>query len=106
MKSTDNYQMTVKEFWKAFTIRDAACNVEESWREVTRSCMNGAWAKLCPQFVHGFKDLAKARRNIVKMAKTACFDEVEEGDVEELLDSYREELSNGDLLMLEKERQV
>ena len=79
-----NYnKMTVKEFWKAITIRDAACNVEESWREVTRSCMNGAWAKLCPQFVHGFKgfsvnnDLSKARRNIVEMTKTVGFDEVD-----------------------------
>ena len=51
-------------------------------------------------------DLSKARRNIVEMAKTVGFDDVEEVDVEELLDSYQEELSNEDLLMPEKERQV
>uniref|UniRef100_A0A8C4Q849 Uncharacterized protein n=2 Tax=Eptatretus burgeri TaxID=7764 RepID=A0A8C4Q849_EPTBU len=112
VKSTDNDHMTVKEFWKSFTIRDALRNVEESWKEVTPYCMNGVWGKLCPQFVNGFKgfsvnnDLLKARRNIVEMAKTVGFDEVKEGDVEELLDSYREELSNEDLLLLEKERQV
>ena len=81
VKLTDN-QMTVKEFWKPFTIRDALCNVE-SWKEVTNSCMNGAWGKLCPQFVRGFKgfsvnnDLSKARRNIVEMTKTVGFDEVD-----------------------------
>ncbi len=55
VKSTDNNQMIVQEFWKAFTIRYALCNIEESWKEVTRSCMNGVWGKLCPQFLHGFK---------------------------------------------------
>ena len=40
------------------------------------------------------------------MAKTVGF-EVEEGDVKEFLDSYREELSNEDLLrLLEKECQM
>ena len=51
-------------------------------------------------------DVAKAPRNIVKMNKTLGFDEVEEGDVEELLNSFWEKLSNEDLLLLEKEHQV
>ena len=91
--------MIVKEFWKALTTRDVLCNVEESWREITRSSMNGIWGKISPQCVHGYKsfnvnnDLSKARRNIVKIANTVCFDEVDEGDVEELLDSDQEELS-------------
>ena len=99
VKSTDNSQMIVREFWKAFTTRDVLCDVEESWREITRSSMNGVWGKVSPQCVHGYKgfnvnnDLSKAQRNIVKMANTVGFDEVDEGDVEELLDSYREELS-------------
>jgi len=58
VKSTDNDQVTVKDFWKAFTIRDAHCNIEESWKEVNRSCMNGVWGKPCPKFVHGFKDFS------------------------------------------------
>ena len=40
------------------------------------------------------------------MAKTVTFDELEEGDVEELLYSYQEELSNQDLWLLENEPQV
>ena len=48
VKSTENNQMTVKEFWKVFTIRDAPCNVEESWKEVIRSCMNGVWGQTLP----------------------------------------------------------
>ena len=51
-------------------------------------------------------DVAKEPRNIVKMNKTLGFDEVEEGDVEELLNSFWEKLSNEDLLLLEKEHQV
>ena len=43
VKSTDN-QMIVKEFWKA--IRDVLCDVEESWKEITRSSMNGVWGKV------------------------------------------------------------
>ena len=103
MKSTDNNQMTANELWKSFTIKSTRCNVEESWKEVTRSCMSGVWGTLCPQFVHGFKrfsvnnDMSKTRYNIIEMAKAVTFDELEEGDVEELLYSYQEELSNEDL---------
>ncbi|KAK3881758.1 hypothetical protein Pcinc_013840 [Petrolisthes cinctipes] len=81
-----------------------------SWDEVPRSCLNGVWKKLCPQFVHDFKgfsineNLAKANGKSLRLAQQLGFSEVGEEDIDELLQSHQNELSNEDLLDIESER--
>ena len=49
-------------------------------------------------------EVSEARQQIVDMVLQVGFEEVDEDDVEDLLLSQSEELSNEDLLALEEER--
>ncbi|CAM2115833.1 unnamed protein product [Caretta caretta] len=67
--------------------------------------MNGAWGKLWPEYANdlkGFKDVVPPmKKDILGLAKKVGFDEVEEADITQLLQSHREELTNEDLMQLE-----
>jgi hypothetical protein len=43
-------------------------NNADSWVEVKQSIMNGAWKKLCPQYVPSFKGLEETPEIIIKQA--------------------------------------
>lgn len=43
--------MTVREHWKAFTVRQAMKHIREAWDEVSPATANGVWWKLWPQVV-------------------------------------------------------
>ena len=64
--------------------------------------------QLWPEAVIEFRgftevEVSEARQQIVDMALKVGFEEVDEDDVEDLLLSHREELSNEDLVALEEE---
>ena len=63
--------------------------------------MNGVWRKLWPGCVNdlkGFEDvLLTMKKVILDLANKVGFDEVEETDVTQLLQSHREELTNDDM---------
>jgi hypothetical protein len=69
----------------------------------------GIWRKIWPHVVtdfHGFEpeeEISNSRHAIVDMARSLGFEEVDEASVKELLQSCMEELSNEDLMELEKE---
>jgi hypothetical protein len=71
--------------------------------------VNGVWRKIWPHVVtdfHGFEpevEINKSRYAPVDMARTAGYEEVEKANVEELLQSHKEDLSYADLLELKKE---
>lgn len=75
VKATEDNEMTMKEFWKRLTIRNSIMLLCETWKAVTRSCMNGAWKKLCPYPVYDFKgfsvvkDVSTTRKSIMELAK-------------------------------------
>jgi hypothetical protein len=63
------------------------------------------WPDVVTDF-HGFEpeeETSNSRRSIIDMARSLEFEEVDEANVKELLQSHMEELSNEDLLELEKE---
>ncbi|KAK4325626.1 hypothetical protein Pmani_003795 [Petrolisthes manimaculis] len=43
--------MTVKEFWRCFTIKDAVDNMLESWKEISVATIQRSWEKLTPHLV-------------------------------------------------------
>ncbi|XP_068251128.1 tigger transposable element-derived protein 1-like [Palaemon carinicauda] len=100
--------MTVKEYWKQFTIKDALCFINESWEKVPMKCLNGVWKHLCPQLVYDFVDfdiqenISKSNQECLAKAREAGFDQLEAKDIDELIESHRVELTNEDLLELEK----
>ncbi|KAG7176344.1 FYVE, RhoGEF and PH domain-containing protein 4-like [Homarus americanus] len=57
--------------------------------------INGVWRKLRPEYVHNsisFPSVPAIRKTIVTFAKKAGFDEVDDADIEDLLDSHNEDL--------------
>jgi hypothetical protein len=67
--------------------------------------MKGVWKKIStdsrdfdPEI-----ELSNSRRDIVDNARAVRFEDVDEGNVDELLRSHTEELTNEDLLELEKD---
>ncbi|XP_066547533.1 tigger transposable element-derived protein 1-like [Amia ocellicauda] len=112
VNETDSQQkISVKDVWRSFNIKMAIDLIGEAWDEVPQQCLNGVWQNIWPAVVNDFRDFAadevltNARHEIVELARTAGFDEVNEENVAELLESHREELSNEDLLELDKERE-
>lgn len=94
------------EFWKTCNIKKAVDNNGTSWDEVTMATMNGVWCNLWPECVKdfgGFEKVNVVQRHTVSLAKEAGFEVIDKDDVEELLASPKEELTNGELLMLTKE---
>ncbi|CAM2107084.1 unnamed protein product [Caretta caretta] len=82
-------------------------NLDVSWKEVTLQCMNGVWRRAWPDAVHsfvGFDGIPALEQEIMKLAKDVCFKEVEEEEVQELLESHTEQLTNEKLIELDQQR--
>ncbi|MEE6461462.1 hypothetical protein FKM82_001295 [Ascaphus truei] len=98
---------TLKEFWKGYNILHAVRNIGEAWNEVKQSNLNGVWRNLCPDFVSNVQGLtetvAEVTETVVQMARDLNL-EVETEDIEELLASHSNELSNEDLMQLEEQK--
>lgn len=100
---------TLKEFWKGFNIYHAIENIGEPWNEVKQSNLNGVWKKLCPDSVSDFQGFTgtveEVTQVVVEMGKELNLDVAPE-DVDELLASRCEELTNEDLIELEKQKEA
>ncbi|XP_065445765.1 tigger transposable element-derived protein 1-like [Chrysemys picta bellii] len=95
----------VKEFWKSYDILNDVENIDALWEEVTLQCMNGIWHCAWPDAVHrfmGFDAVPALEQEIVKLAKDVGFEEVEEEDEQELLESHAELLTNEELIELDQ----
>ncbi|XP_045137247.1 tigger transposable element-derived protein 1-like [Portunus trituberculatus] len=110
LKATDKTDMTLSEFWKSYNIYNAIKNINTTWREVTTTCMNAVWKKLCPQVVHdftGFENIQQEQEevvdNLISMSEKLEL-ELEEQDFTEFFDDHDKELSNDELRELEKQR--
>ncbi|KYO47120.1 BEN domain-containing protein 6 isoform A [Alligator mississippiensis] len=107
-KTESKEKANVKEFWKAFNNKMAIDIIGDIWNDVTQQCLNGVWKNIWSAVMNDFQGFAAdefisdARHDIVEMAKSVGFEQVNEENVAELLDSHREELSNEDLLGLDR----
>ena len=100
----------VQHHWQEYTICDVIWHVRDAWKEVTESCICGAWKKLCPEFTVNFggfnlsKKLSVKHLKCLELARKVSLDELEEEDVDSLLETIGEELSTEELDQLEKQR--
>lgn len=97
----------VKEFWSSFNILKAIHNIDAAWKEVKEKTMNGCWGNVWKEFVfdfEGFLDVDEARKDNENLSHQAGFEEVDEDDVKDLLESHKEPLTNEELMELDKEK--
>ncbi|XP_007937436.1 CENPB DNA-binding domain-containing protein 1 [Orycteropus afer afer] len=112
LEATDGEdKATIREFWRNYDIVDAVDNIAVAWEELKPATMNSVWKKIWPECVHfqSFSqtdNIAWLQRNIMALAKNVAFEEVVEADVGRLLQSHEEDLSNEELMQLERERAV
>ena len=68
--------------------------------------MNAAWGKLWPECRNNFKGFSdsinEVKKDIVRLSHEVGFTEVDEEDLDGLLESHSEPLSNEELLELER----
>ncbi|KAM4694159.1 tigger transposable element-derived protein 1-like isoform 1-T2 [Discoglossus pictus] len=107
VRATEDDVMNLSEFWMNYNIYDAIKNIADSWEEVKQSTMKGAWNKLCPQFSDEFlgfieEEIAEARQAVVDCGNALQLD-INENDVIDLLESNSQELTNEDLMEIEKQ---
>uniref|UniRef100_A0ABI7VR32 HTH CENPB-type domain-containing protein n=1 Tax=Felis catus TaxID=9685 RepID=A0ABI7VR32_FELCA len=98
----------IREFWRNYSIMDAVDNIALAWEALRPATMNSVWKKIWPecvrfQSVSQTDNIAQLQQNIVTLAKNVAFEEVVEADVDQLLRSHEEDLSNTELMQLEQE---
>ncbi|KAH1186904.1 hypothetical protein KIL84_019653 [Mauremys mutica] len=105
-ETADEGKPSVKEFWKSYNILKGMENIDTSWEQVTLQCMNGVWPRAWPDAVHsfmGFDAIPALKQEIVKLVKDVGFEEVEEYDVQDLLESHAEQLTDEELIELDQQ---
>ncbi|XP_011377427.1 CENPB DNA-binding domain-containing protein 1 isoform X1 [Pteropus vampyrus] len=109
LEATDGEDTAViREFWRNYNIMDAMDNIAVAWEALRPATMNSVWEKIWPQCVQSQSvsqtdNIARLRRNIVTLARTVAFEEIVEADVDQLLQSHEEALSNEGLMQLDQE---
>ncbi|XP_059940445.1 tigger transposable element-derived protein 1-like [Mesoplodon densirostris] len=98
----------IREFWRKYSIMDAVDNIAVAWEELRPATMNSVWKNIWPECVQfqsvcQTDNIAQLQQNIVTLAKSVALGEVGEADVEQLLQSHEEGLSNEELMQLEQE---
>ncbi|XP_007665107.1 tigger transposable element-derived protein 1 [Ornithorhynchus anatinus] len=100
--------LSLPEFWKDYNIRHAVENIASSWDEITSRAMNGAWQRLwsdcVPEFEGFDQTLQAVRENIVALGKRLGMGDLEPSDIDELIESHQEELSDEDLVSMDQQR--
>lgn len=102
-KSDDKSSM--KEVWKNYTIKDAIKNISESWNEVQSTTLNRAWKSVWPECVVtseiDIASVSEIYQNILGIAVNNGFENLNESDIVNLLNSESEPLTDEELLQLE-----
>ena len=119
---TSETQLTLRDFWKNhFNIYHSITLIDKAWNQVSYRTMNSAWRKLWPDCVieRQFDSVAgtstaadneeESREDsqlideIVSMGQNLGL-EINRGDVEELLNEHRDELTTEELRQLHEEQ--
>lgn len=83
----------MREWCVSYNITKAIHNIEGTWKEVKKNCMNGVWWNLWP-------DVVKAPRTIVQMQKQVLETIAAMVDLVDLVAKHDDPLSNEDLIEL------
>ena len=108
---TENTDVGVRDYWRAFNIKHALNFIKESWEEVSVQSIRSSWKNACPHMAQTFPGFDPVetekltRRSCLLIAQRLQLGDVDEEDIKELLEGHDDgELSNEDLLELEQHR--
>ncbi|XP_076035908.1 uncharacterized protein LOC143021925 isoform X5 [Oratosquilla oratoria] len=113
-RAMDSGTTTVRAYWRSFNIKMAVEHIVAAWEEVAPVTMNAVWHKLWPEAVHSFHDFpvpdqGELNKELVAIANAAQLgdagEQLEATDIEDLLASHAEDLSNEDLRLLQQQQQ-
>ena len=102
LKATDGENKpTIRDYWRGYNILNAINNNGKTWEEVSESWRNGVWRKFWPDCVNNFTGfmyfVPTLNRDILSLATQAGFHELDSENIEQVLASHTEELTNEDL---------
>lgn len=110
INAVDNQQIPIKEFWKTYDIMNAVTNIDQAWKAVSQHCLNAVWKTVWADAVENLEqsqlETDPVRDELVNMAQQLNFSEVDAEDVQALLDSYDDPLSNEELQELTEQNVV
>ncbi|KAK4325247.1 hypothetical protein Pmani_004205 [Petrolisthes manimaculis] len=97
----NNPNITIRDYWHQYN-KKGIDNITASWKEVDTKTMNATWSKVWSESTNNFTEFVPTsvinlRSDIVRLSHRAGFDEVDEDDVQELLDSHSQPLTNEEL---------
>ena len=101
----------VMKYWSSFNLKNAIYVLQEAWECVTEKCIQGAWRKLCPNLVPDFAGFdmvteeARLRKELLDHARQVGFDELDDAEVTNLIESHDQALTTEELIMMQKERE-
>ena len=111
----DNAQITLTQFWKEFNIKNAVENIGHAWNEVTISNLRSVWKHIIPHCANNFEGFQHeivqneiVQNEIVQeindIGLNLGFEELDNGSIQELLQSHDAEQTNEDLDEVEQQR--
>lgn len=98
-------RQSMREWWKSYNIMKSIHNIEEAWKEVKMSCMNGVWRNLWPDVVEAPRRIVQMQRQVLEdiaaMIEGSELEDVAVEDLVELVATHDDPLSNEDLIELQ-----
>ena len=106
--TTGGDSISLQEFWKSFNIKHAIENISLSWEEVTPKWLNGCWKKLLPECTIDFPGFETPVKNVIEeialIGKDLGFENVDEENIQELLNSHSADMDDVSLIELEQQQ--
>lgn len=91
---------SLRDFWKAFNIKDAVNYISCAWQELKQKTMNGVWRKIWEDCVHDFRGFEETREigeQVVALGNKVGLD-LAIDDMEEIIADNAEGLTNEELI--------
>ena len=105
---TEHDVQDVTVFWKNFTIKGAIDNISRAWSQVTENAMKGVWKKLWPNCAATAStdvetslddEMDLHQKELLQMAHLGGYNEVSMEDIQEVVETHNEVLTNEELLV-------
>lgn len=81
----DNEEAEIHDFFRQYTMKDAVDNIDNAWKKVKQSCLNGVWRKIYPDAIRAHAADATDDTVILNLASQIAAEEITAEDIEEIV---------------------